>query len=192
MSKTFAGCPKPVRLTAGPFAFLAVLLAVATLTAAAQDSKGADQRLNQVSWQALPLDYAIKTTRGSGKRKIAIFADPNCDYCQAFEVELAKIDDITIFVLPYPVVRRESVRQVKNIWCSKDRAQAWHDFLLRRIVPADRPPCNDPIDKIVAFGAKLGIDGTPTWFLENGQRYGGVKRSEELRQMMDAAATQKP
>lgn len=135
----------------------------------------------------MPLQCAIVTKRGSGRRKIAVLADPNCDYCLKFEQELSKIDNITEYVLLYPVVHVQSVRQVKAIWCSKDHAKAWEDFMIRRTEPANVPPCSDPIDKIVAFGNRLGVDATPTWFLENGERHSGVKRHGELRQLLDRA-----
>lgn len=38
--------------------------------------------LNQVPFSGLPLDKAIKTVKGNGKRVIAIFEDPNCIYCK--------------------------------------------------------------------------------------------------------------
>ena len=170
----------------------AALVASAGLADAAEPAaKGADPskgKQTAIRWDSLPLEHAIVTKRGTGRRKIAVLADPNCDYCKALEEELAKVDDITVYVLPYPVVRAQSVRQVKAIWCSRDRAKAWENFLLRRIDPPAVPPCNDPIDKIVAFGARHGVDATPTWFLENGERYSGLKRAGELSRLLDGAS----
>jgi thiol:disulfide interchange protein DsbC len=34
--------------------------------------------------------------RGNGKRKLAVFADPNCGYCKRFEKDLQKLDNVTI------------------------------------------------------------------------------------------------
>lgn len=172
-------------------ALLASLASNANATPPAPKSSTVSERGNGgdgVRWDTLPLQYAIVTKRGTGGRKIAVLADPNCDYCKKFEEELLKVDDITVYVLPYPVVRAQSVRQVKAIWCSKDPAKAWEDLLFRRIEPPSVPPCNDPIDKIVAFGSRLGVDATPTWFLENGERHSGVKRADEVRQLLDRAS----
>ncbi len=192
---------KAVRSAAVRAAALLVLIAFSmtartTAAAGALPSTAAPTQTNAqhsapskpVQWNALPLQHAITTKRGTGRRKIAVLADPNCDYCQKFEAELLKLDDITIYVLPYPVVRSQSKRQVKSIWCSKDRAKAWADFMFRRIEPPDAGPCNDPVDEIVAFGRRRGIDATPTWFLENGEQYSGMKRNEELRQLLDRAS----
>ena len=45
-----------------------------------------------VSIDQLPLADAIKTVRGNGQRKVAVFSDPNCIYCKQLEPELAGID----------------------------------------------------------------------------------------------------
>lgn len=34
--------------------------------------------LNTVKWSSLPFDDAVTTKRGTGRRKIAVFSDPNC------------------------------------------------------------------------------------------------------------------
>jgi thiol:disulfide interchange protein DsbC len=54
-----------------------------------------------VKWEELPLQWAITSSRGNGRRKIAILSDPNCAYCRRLEEDLAKLDDITIHILPY-------------------------------------------------------------------------------------------
>lgn len=43
---------------------------------------------NQIDWKKLPLKDAIKSVKGTGKRQLAIFSDPNCPYCKQLEVEL--------------------------------------------------------------------------------------------------------
>src|SRR5690606_36674569 len=43
---------------------------------------------NSVDWNKLPLQDAVKSVRGTGKRQIAIFSDPNCPYCKQLKVEL--------------------------------------------------------------------------------------------------------
>src|SRR5690606_3708782 len=52
---------------------------------------------NSVDWKKLPLQDAVKSVRGTGKRQIAIFSDPNCPYCKQLEVELKKLKDVTIY-----------------------------------------------------------------------------------------------
>lgn len=146
------------------------------------------RELNKVNWASLPFQWAITSKRGTGRRKIAILSDPNCPYCKSFEEHLAKLDDITVHILPWAVVKPDSIRQAKAVWCSKDRVKAWNDLMLRRIEPQAPTDCDNPIDELIAFGRKLGANSTPTWFLENGERYSGVVPLEDLRKLLDAAS----
>lgn len=157
-----------------------------------RDLTEARQReLTAVKWESLPFQWAITSVRGTGRRKIAILSDPNCPYCKRFEEDLAKLDDITVHILPWAVVKPESVRQAKAVWCSKDRARAWNDFMFRRIEPQAPSDCDNPIDKIIEFGRKLGASSTPAWFLETGERYSGAAPLEEVRQLLDRASPRK-
>lgn len=149
------------------------------------------RELTKVKWESLPLQWAITSKRGTGRRKIAILSDPNCPYCKRFEEDLAKLDDITVHILPWAVVKPDSVRQAKAVWCSKDRAKAWNDLMFRRIEPQAPTDCDNPIDRIIEFGRKLGANSTPTWFLETGERYSGAVPLEEVRQLLDRASPPK-
>ncbi|MCG6953757.1 MAG: DsbC family protein [Betaproteobacteria bacterium] len=146
------------------------------------------RKLTAIDWKSLPFDSAITMKRGSGRREIAIFSDPNCPYCQHFESDLAKVDDITVHIFMYPVIRPDSVRLTKAVWCSKDRAKAWNDLMLERIEPTAKPDCDTPVEKLVALGHKLGAASTPTWFLRNGEMYKGALPMDEVVQLLDATA----
>lgn len=146
------------------------------------------RRLTAIKWENLPLEWAITSVRGSGRRKIAILSDPNCPFCKRFEEDLAKLDDITVHILPYPIIRPESVRQAKAVWCSKERAKAWNDLMFRRIEPQAAPDCDTPVEKLVQFGRGIGAGATPTWFLENGQRFSGALPLEDTRRVLDEAS----
>jgi len=146
------------------------------------------RRLDAVKWESLPLQWAITTVRGSGRRKIAILSDPNCPYCKRLEEGLATLDDITVHILPYAILSPASVRQAKAVWCSKDRAKSWDDLMFRRIEPRAAPDCDTPVEKLVEFGRRVGARATPTWFLESGERYSGALPLDEVRRLLDAAS----
>ncbi|MEX2240023.1 MAG: DsbC family protein [Burkholderiales bacterium] len=146
------------------------------------------RKLNSIDWGILPFADAITTKRGSGRRKIAVFSDPNCPYCKRFEKDLAKLDDITVHIFLYPVIRPESVPLTKSVWCSRDRARAWNDLMLRDIPPTVAPDCDTPVEKLVTLGRKLGANSTPTWFVETGERYSGAIPLEDTRRILDAAS----
>jgi thiol:disulfide interchange protein DsbC len=150
-----------------------------------------ERKLNAVKWETLPLQWAITMARGSGRRKIAILSDPNCPYCKRFEEDLAKLDDITVHILPYAIIRPESVQQAKAVWCSSDRAKAWNDLMFRRIEPRPERDCDTPVEKLVQFGRSIGATATPTWFLESGERFSGALPLEQARRLLDQASPAK-
>ena len=146
------------------------------------------RKLTAVKWESLPLESAVTTVRGNGKRKIAVFSDPNCPFCKRFEETLEKIDDITVHIFLYPVIKPESVSLTKSVWCSKDRSKAWNDLMLRGVRPQAPTDCNTPVDRLVEFGRRLGATSTPTWFLANGERYQGALPLEQVRALLDEAS----
>jgi len=149
------------------------------------------RKINGVKWASLPWHWAITSKRGTGRRKIAIFSDPNCPYCRRFEEDLAKLDDITVHIFPYAVIKPESVRQTKAVWCSDDRVRAWNDLMFRRIEPQASTDCDNPIDRLIELGRRLGANSTPTWFLESGVRYSGAMPFEQVRALLDGAVASK-
>lgn len=149
------------------------------------------RELDSIEWSSLPLQWAITSKRGSGRRKIAVLSDPNCPYCRRLEEALAKLDDITVHILPYAVLGPKSERQAKSVWCSKDRVKAWNDLMFRRIEPRVSPGCDNPIDELAQYGRSLSANSTPTWFLETGERYSGAMPLEEVRALLDKASPQK-
>ena len=146
-----------------------------------------ERELNKVKWESLPLQWAITSERGTGRRKIAVLSDPNCPYCKLFEETLAKLDDITVHILPYAVLGPKSTQQAKAVWCSKDRAKAWNDLMFRRIEPK-AAGCDTPIEKLAQYGRSIGANATPTWFLETGERYSGAMSLEEVRRLLDQSS----
>ena len=71
----------------------------------------------RVPLDSLPLQSAIKIVKGDGKRRVAIFTDPNCPYCKQLEKELINVTNVTIYTLLYPVLKG-SMELSKKIWCS--------------------------------------------------------------------------
>jgi thiol:disulfide interchange protein DsbC len=149
------------------------------------------RKLNAIDWSSLPFDSAITTKRGNGRRKVAVFSDPNCPYCKRFEKDLDKLDDITVHIFLFPVIRPESIPLTKSVWCSADRAKAWNDLMLRDIQPVAAPDCDTPVEKLVALGRTLGANSTPTWFVETGERFSGAVPLEDVRRVLDAATRAK-
>ena len=147
------------------------------------------QKLTAVKFDELPLDQAIKLVRGNGSRRMAIFADPNCGYCKRFEQDVNQLENVTAYIFTYPILSPDSTTKSKSIWCSTDRLKAWQDQMLRGQAPTAAGTCDNPIDKVVALGQRLRINGTPTSFFENGERISGAIPREQIEAWLVAAAS---
>jgi thiol:disulfide interchange protein DsbC len=149
------------------------------------------RKLNAVKFEALPLDLAVKVQRGNGKRVLAMFTDPYCPACRQFERTLAQIDDITVYVFMYPVIRPQNADHSRAVWCSPDRAKAWLELAAapQPKIPDAAPSCANPVDKVIETGHKLGVNSTPTLILANGERVSGGLAAADLKDLLDQAAT---
>lgn len=146
------------------------------------------EQLNAIQFSALPLQQAVKVQRGNGKHVLAMFSDPYCPACKQFERTLQQVDNVTIYVFMYPVIRPELVRHSAAVWCSADRAKAWIDLALHGKPPAAPPDCSTPIDEIVSLGQGLGVNSTPTLVFPNGKRVSGGLNLADLRQLLEQTA----
>lgn len=148
------------------------------------------RKLNAIRFDSLPLDQAVKIQRGNGARVMAMFSDPYCPACRQFERELAKVDNMTLYVFMYPVIRPANKDHSKSVWCSADRAKAWLELAAaqRPKVPEASPGCPNPVDKTLELGQSLGVHSTPTSFLVNGERFSGMVPAADLASLLDLAA----
>ena len=131
-------------------------------------------------------DQAIKRVRGTGKRVIYTFEDPNCGYCKQLQKELTKVNDITVYTFLMPILSQDSVDKSRAIWCAKDRAKAWDDVMLRGVALQGEAKCDTPIEKNMELAQRFRINGTPAIFLADGRMLGGYVPADELEKAMNS------
>lgn len=144
-----------------------------------------------VAFEQLPLADAIKTVRGNGQRKLAVFSDPNCVYCKQLEPELAGLDNVTVYTFLVPF--QGEARPIA-IWCAADRERAWHLWMLQGDASQLQTGayCDHPVGRNLELARKLGVQGTPTLVWADGTRTSGyVERSVLEARLADAAKSAK-
>jgi thiol:disulfide interchange protein DsbC len=140
-------------------------------------------KLSAIKFSDLPLQLAVKTVRGDGRRVFATFEDPNCGYCKKLTKEMAGMDNVTIYTFLLPILSRDSAEKSRAVWCAADRARAWSDLMVNGTMPA-AGTCDAPIEQVVALAQKYNIRGTPTIFLSNGERIPGAVPVAQLEQKL--------
>lgn len=145
------------------------------------------QELQHVDFASLPLDKAIVKVKGNGSRKLAVFSDPDCPFCQEVEQELTKVSDVTIytFLLPIKEIHPDAERKATLVWCAKDRAKAWDELMLSRKEPAaSGKSCEAPFEAVREVARKSWIAGTPGLVFADGRLVPGAIKSFQIERYL--------
>ncbi|ADE11937.1 DsbC family protein [Sideroxydans lithotrophicus] len=150
-----------------------------------------EKQLYAIDFDSLPLDLAIKNVKGNGKRRLAVFTDPNCPYCRRQEKEMVGLTDATIYTFVLPILPG-SKEKAEAIWCSSDRLKAWEDHMLKWKDPKPGKTCDtSALTRIAAAAKKLNIVVTPTLVFEDGIMNPGWLRLELLDERLTSSSPKK-
>ena len=142
------------------------------------------EKLSSIDFNALPIKDAFTIVRGNGKRKMAVFEDPNCGYCKRFERDMQKVTDVTVYMFLYPILSPDSTEKSKSIWCAKDKAKVWQDLMVRD-QPVPKASCDTAaLERNIEFGKKHKVTGTPTLFFADGSRVPGAVNAQQVEKFL--------
>jgi thiol:disulfide interchange protein DsbC len=147
--------------------------------------------INKVAFGDLPLNLAMKSVKGNGKRVIAVFEDPNCGYCKRFDQTLQGIDNITVYTFMYNILSPDSIAKSRDVWCAPDRNKAWDDWMLNgKPAPTAPANCSTPHEKVLDLGKRMKITGTPTIIFADGSRIPGAIDAKGLEAKLNSVGKQ--
>lgn len=140
------------------------------------------QVLKSINIADLPIDQSIKIVRGKGERKVVVFSDADCPFCKQLENTLAGMDNVTAYVLLYPIdqLHPDAARKSRLIWCAPDRPKAWLDFMLKGNLPANDGNCETPLPQLHAVAQKYRVVATPTLVFMDGRVVPGALPKDRL------------
>lgn len=150
--------------------------------------------LQKVDFAKLPFAKAMKVVKGTGRRQLAVFSDPDCPYCKRLEEELKNVDDVTVYLFLTPIasLHPQAEQKSRAIWCAPDRLAAWNAWMLKGVPPKGAGNCPNPVAETVELAEKLQITGTPTLIFADGSRVPGMVKADKLNQMLDEAKAPAP
>ena len=145
-------------------------------------------KLQTVDFASLPLKDAVVWKNGDGKRRIAIFSDPNCGYCKRFERTLQDVKDLTVYTFMIPILGGDSPEKSRSIWCAKDSTATWRAWMLDgKAPPKPAGACDDSaIERNLALSRRSHVSGTPAIIFEDGSRAPGALSAEQLEKRLQS------
>ena len=133
---------------------------------------------------------------GKADYVITAFTDIDCGYCRKLHKEIKQYNDLGIemryVAFPRSGPKTESYYKAVGVWCAKDRNKAMTfakgGASLEQIKTleqvANAKECEDAVNQHLSKAREIGISGTPTLFMENGQIIPGYVPAERLLQML--------
>ena len=147
-------------------------------------------KLTAIDFASLPLKDAIVWKNGNGKRRIAVFGDPNCGYCKRLEKDLINVKDVTVYNFVIPILGGDSADKARSIWCAKDSTAAWRGWMVDGVAPPRvMGQCDaSAIERNAALARKHKVNGTPAIVFEDGTRAPGAIPAAEIEKRLAALA----
>jgi thiol:disulfide interchange protein DsbC len=142
--------------------------------------------LKHIDVAKLPLADAVVWKRGSGARRLIVFADPNCGYCRKLERGLNDVPDITVFTFVIPILGEDSVARARDIWCAPDRGATWRRWMVDGVAPPQATCDTAALTRNLAMQRRYGVVGTPSLVFADGERVTGVLDAAGLEKKLAA------
>ncbi len=123
----------------------------------------------------LPLHKGVKV--GNGSKTVIEFTDPDCPYCRRASEALKGRTDITRYVFLTPLAHPNAINKVHYVLAAKDQEKAYHEMMEGQPVPSSATEFSKEVkaqaSEQMELARSLGIEGTPTFFI-NGQQVVGA------------------
>ncbi|MFV2058150.1 MAG: thioredoxin fold domain-containing protein [Thiohalomonadales bacterium] len=138
----------------------------------------------------------FKAKDGKTKHVITVFTDIDCGYCRKLHKEMADYNNLGIEIqyasFPRSGVDTASYYKAIYVWCAKDPQKAMNFAKngakleqLKTIEQVEGKDCSVSIKKHLATAREIGVTGTPTLVMSDGQVVPGYVPAKRLIQMLD-------
>lgn len=137
----------------------------------------------------IPVVYAVIMGNPKGSKKLYVFTDPDCPYCQKGHVELKKLasidPDVAIHIMLYPLAMHPAAYdKSRAVLESKSLELLDRAFGGKDVPKPTKDSSKKAIDEIVKFANANGISGTPTMVMPDGTIQVGMRDAETMKKML--------
>ena len=124
------------------------------------------------------------------KYTVTVFTDIDCGFCRRLHTHIKEYNDQGIAVryvfFPRSGADTDSFYKAEQVWCSADQKAALTQAKLGAPVSGDRS-CKNPVAEQLQAAGDLGLRGTPSIILANGDLVPGYRQPAELLKLLQAA-----
>jgi thiol:disulfide interchange protein DsbC len=138
----------------------------------------------------IPVSNAVIMGNPKGSKKMYVFTDPDCPYCQKGHVELKKLakiaPDVAIHIMLFPLpMHPAAYDKSRTIIETQDRDLLDKAFEGKVIPKPTKESSKKALDEIMKFAKSNGISGTPTMVMPDGTIQVGMRDAETMKKMLD-------
>ncbi len=133
-----------------------------------------ERRMTARSEQISGLDeqqMVVFPAEGEEKGQITVFTDIDCAYCRKLHQEVPELNKMGIAVrylgFPRAGIGSGSYYTMVSAWCAENQLDAMTKA--KQGVSIEDKRCANPIAEQYKLGQKLGVQGTPAIFLDDGR-----------------------
>lgn len=137
-------------------------------------------------------DYSVKDmivypSSGQEKSIITVFTDSSCPYCKKLHQEIPILQEagITVRYIAFPRggPGGHGFNQMRSVWCDTNRVKAMNIVMDTAQGTVGDGNCNEAnaVTSGYRLGSNLGVKGTPSIVLENGQLLPGYVPAIKLK-----------
>ena len=142
----------------------------------------------------IPLEHSVVMGNPKGTKKLIVFTDPECPFCQRLHGELSKLvglePDLVVYVKMYPLtIHPKAYDKARAILTASDPLAMMDKAFSGGDLPV---PSGDAgkaaVDQSLQFANSIGVNSTPTIIFPDGRMELGARPAEDLRKMLDESA----
>lgn len=131
-------------------------------------------------------NMVVFSPNGPVKHTVTVFTDIDCGYCRKMHTQMEAYNKEGIKVrylwFPREGIDSESYKKAVAVWCAEDQRTAMTKA--KRGENIELKDCPNPVKREYELGQKLGVRGTPSIILENGDMIPGYVSPTQLAQVL--------
>jgi thiol:disulfide interchange protein DsbC len=118
---------------------------------------------------------------------VDVFTDIDCPYCVRLHKQMAEYNRLGVRIrylaFPRAGIPSPSYDKYVSAWCSDDQQTAMSKAKSGHRIPNKK--CDNPVKEQFALGRAVGVRGTPSLILQNGEIIPGYVSPPELLKMLE-------